>query len=135
MTFSVRFDDPELAELTDFTIFELFSIQFVHENVMGPVWEVIESELVNAIYQGEGELTRDPAHWYPKQTNLIQELAEQMGLPTHMVDQFEAYLRDNMQISEEIDANGPWRDFDEEALRGGMTAAGGDHPDLLILSG
>ncbi len=113
MTNGGRVEEPEYAFIDDSDIFELMSVQSSIEEVIAPDWDILKGTSLRAFLAGKQPLVRALERWHPRQEDSVAQVAEAMELPLHIADQLYAQLLESMKISEPMDEDSPWREFND----------------------
>lgn len=110
-----RVQDPEYAYMNDSEVLELMSVQCSVEEIIAPVWDILQGENLRALIDHRQPLIRERERWHPREVDVVAHAATAMGLPMHVADQVFAELLDGMKLTEPADDNNPWyRALNEE---------------------
>lgn len=108
-----RVRDPEFAYMDDSTVLECSSVQCSAEKIVLPEWQPVDKDELKKLQANELKIVRDPERWHASATDMITEFANEIGLQTHLADQLDAHLRDDLQVHDLFGEDSPWRFLDE----------------------
>jgi len=63
--------------------------------------------------RNELKIVRDPECWHASATDMVTEFAKVIGLQTHLADQLDAHLRDDLKVHDLFGKDSPWHFLDE----------------------
>jgi len=88
-------------------------VQCSVEGIDTPEWQLLVNDQLHRFHEQNYPLVRSLEQWHPREDDVIAQVAEEMRLPIHVVDQLYAQLLDSMRVSEPINENSPWHVMDD----------------------